>query len=249
MEESPCPACRTGSSGLVCTSVWTTLPLDEQCADAGTLCAMPSVQAALKTIESHAALVQAIAAILSAIVAACALVYTVLALRALQKQTQASIAATVETFRPIIEVLGGELGALQSHLTIKNKGAGAALNLRWRLNEEPERWNAFGNLLAAGEERRLHIKGNPRSMGVVLSYESVAQKGELLTLAKFSQLNLEPWNQHVFSTSAGKTRMGWTTANPELEFPAYHTDLIASMPWHMRLYHWWNLKRGHERRL
>ena len=62
-------------------------------------------------VECHAALTQAFAAIMSTMIATAALIYAIESLRALQQQTEASIAMTTETFRPIIEVLGGILGA------------------------------------------------------------------------------------------------------------------------------------------
>ena len=65
----------------------------------------------LLKVEAHAALTQAVAAIVSTLIATAALIYAVRSLNALQRQTEASISLTTETFRPIIEVLGGTLGA------------------------------------------------------------------------------------------------------------------------------------------
>jgi hypothetical protein len=56
----------------------------------------------LKHVEAHAALTQAIAAVGSVVIVAAALIYAVWTLKALQRQTEASIAMTTETFRPII---------------------------------------------------------------------------------------------------------------------------------------------------
>ena len=80
-----------------------------------------SLENALSRIECHAALTQAVAAVVSMMIAAAALLYAVKSLRAMQRQADASIAMTIETFRPIIEVLGGTLSA-HSQINFENKG-------------------------------------------------------------------------------------------------------------------------------
>jgi len=104
-------------------------------------------------LEVHAALTQAIAAITSTVIAAGALIYAVRSLRAVQRQADASIALTTETFRPIV-VLGGALGEkpAPSHINFVNKGNGAALNFRWRVDEAPERWGGYKSNMIAPQE-------------------------------------------------------------------------------------------------
>jgi hypothetical protein len=92
------------------------------------------IKDALLVVEAHAALTQALAAIVSTAIAVGALVYAVRSLKALQRQTDASISLTTETFRPIIEVLGGALGKT-SQVDFVNKGNGPALNFRWRVDK------------------------------------------------------------------------------------------------------------------
>jgi len=106
----------------------------------------------------HAALTQAFAAIMSTMIATAALIYAIESLRALQQQTEASIAMTTETFRPIIEVLGGILGAT-SQIDFVNKGNGAALNFRWKTDDAPERWRAYtSNIIAPQEKGTLKVR-------------------------------------------------------------------------------------------
>lgn len=204
----------------------------------------------LMQLETHAALTQAAAAIVSTVIAAFALIYAVLSLKAVQRQADASIALTTETFRPIVEVLGGMLGEkpAPSHIDFVNKGNGAALNFRWRVNEVPERWgNHTSNMIAPQEKGRIVAPMDWRK-GLVLSYSSVANREEIRTYIKFQRSGAVV-NHHDVRQGETVSRMGWTVANPELAIPAWHPSLIAAMPWRLRLRHWWGLKRGTERRL
>jgi hypothetical protein len=90
-------------------------------------------------------------------------------LKDLQRQTEASIALTTETFRPIVEVLGGSLGAT-SHIDFVNKGNGAALNFRWREDDIPVRWRAYNSNIIAPHEKGA-LKGEVDwTKGLVLAY-------------------------------------------------------------------------------
>jgi hypothetical protein len=75
-------------------------------------------------------------------------------LKSLQRQTEASIAMTTETFRPILEVVGGSLceESTPSNVDFVNKGNGAALDFRWRVDEEPERWGGYTSNIIAPQE-------------------------------------------------------------------------------------------------
>jgi hypothetical protein len=73
-------------------------------------------------MEAHAALTQTVASVGSVAIAAAALIYVVCTLKALQRQTEASIAMTNETFRPIIEVLDAEQLAAACDMAFVNKG-------------------------------------------------------------------------------------------------------------------------------
>ena len=201
----------------------------------------------LSKLEAHAALTQAFAAIVSMLIAAAALAYAVKSLWSLQRQTNASIATLSETFRPILEVLGGSLGAA-SVIDFKNKGNGAALNLRWRADCAPERWCSYPtNMLAPQEQGQL--KGSiDWQNGLVLSYNSVASKKEILTYVKFTQ-DGTVINNHAVDEGYAQTRLGWTIIDPKLAVPAFHPDFVSMMPLRSQLWHWWQLKRGRERRL
>jgi len=48
---------------------------------------------------------------------------------------------------------------------------------------------------------------------------------------------------------AAMTRLGWTAIDPQFALPAFHPELVKSMPPMARLKHWWWLRRGKERRL
>lgn len=204
----------------------------------------------LAGVEIHAALTQAVAAILSTLIAAAALLYAVRSLLALQRQTAASIALTTETFRPIIEVLGGQLMEKpgRSQVDFHNKGNGAALNFRWRVDEEPELWGGYtSNIIAPQEKGQLNAPMNWRK-GLTLSYNSVAHREEIRTYVTFGPTG-SVMNQHDVRQGAAVTRMGWTVVDPKLAIPGWSADIIAMMPWRSRLLHWWRLKRGLERRL
>ncbi len=202
---------------------------------------------AAQALECHAALTQAVAAIMSTMIATIALIYAIKSLRALQRQTEASIAMTTETFRPIIEVLGGILGAT-SQIDFVNKGNGAALNFRWKTDDAPERWRPYtSNIIAPQEKGTLKGEINWKK-GLVLSYNSVAHREELRTHVTFGSTG-SVVNSHAVSQGAAVTRQGWTLLDPELAIPAFHPDLIRSLPVMARIRHWWWLKRGKERRL
>lgn len=190
---------------------------------------------------------QAVAAIASTLIAAGALVYAVRSLRALQRQTEASISLTTETFRPIIEVLGGTLGA-KCTIDFINKGNGAALNFRWRVDALPEQWRVYTTNLIAPQEKG-ELSGEIEwQKGLVLSYNSVAHRDELLTYIAFGPTGSVS-NQHEMKQGAAVTRLGWTLLDPKLAVPGFHPDLVAMQPWRARVRHWWQLKRGKERRL
>ena len=204
----------------------------------------------LLKVESHAALTQALAAIGSTVLAIAALYFAVRSLIALQRQTEASIATVTETFRPIIEVLGGMLGEghAPSEINFKNKGNGAALNFRWRVDEEPERWGGYTtNIIAPQESGQLKAPMDWRR-GLVLSYNSVAHREELLTYVRFN-VGGSVSNQHEVKQGAAVTRLGWTVIDPKLAIPGWNAEYIATLPWRVRLGHWWRLKQGKERRL
>jgi len=205
------------------------------------------IRSVLLKIEAHAALTQAVAAIASTGIATCALVYAVRSLTALQRQTEASIALTTETFRPIIEVLGGTLSAT-STLQFLNKGNGAALNFRWRVDQAPERWRGHtSNIIPSKEGGDLRGEFEWQK-GLVLSYNSVAHKDELLTYVKFGPTGSVS-NQHEVRQGAAVTRLGWTLLDPKLAIPGFHPDFVAMQPWRARVRHGWRLITGKERRL
>ena len=206
-----------------------------------------TLRVALSNVEAHAALTQALAAIVSMMIAALALIYTVRTLKALQRQTEASIALTTETFRPVIEVLGGQLGAT-SRIDLVNKGNGSALNFRWSVDETPERWRAYTSNIIAPQEKGMLIAEVNWKQGLVLSYNSVAHREEIRTHVKFGPTGLVS-NSHDVRQGAAVTRQGWTLLDPMLALPGFHPDLLRSMPRRARLKHWWLLKRGKERRL
>lgn len=203
----------------------------------------------LMSIETHASLTQAIAAIGSMLIAAAALIYTIRTLRLIQQQTLASIALTNETFRPIVEVLGGHLGQLpaSSQIDFVNKGVGPALNFRWT-EDGSDRWRSHSSNMIAVQEKGSIDAPVDWKKGLVLSYNSVAHPAEIRTYVKFGSTGSVS-NQHDVRQGAAVTRLGWTIADPTLATPAWHPDLIAQMSWRHRLRHWWNLKRGRERRL
>jgi hypothetical protein len=209
-----------------------------------------TVRLILLKIESHAALTQAIAAVASTLIAAGALIYAVRSLKALQRQAEASIAFTTETFRPIIEVLGGSLmeGPSLSEINFVNKGNGAALNFRWRVDEEPERWGGYKSNIIAPQENGILKAQMEWRRGLVLSYNSVAHREEILTYVKFGSTG-HVSNSHDVRQGAAVTRMGWTVLDPKLAIPGWDANLIGMMPWRGRLRHWWRLKQGKERRL
>ena len=201
-------------------------------------------------VEEHAAFTQAAAAIASTFIAAGAFVYAIRSLHTLQRQTEASISLTTETFRPIIEVLGGALrdNPFPSEIDFHNKGNGPALNFRWRVDEMPERWMGHtSNIIAPQEKGRLVAPVNWQK-GFVLSYNSVAHREELLSYIKM-QVGGAVMNQHEVRQGAALTRLGWTVLDPELALPGFSAELIALMPWRARLWHWWRLKRKLERRI
>ena len=205
------------------------------------------IRTMLLKVESHAALTQAVSAIVSMMIAAVALVYAIKSLRALQRQAEASIAMTTETFRPIIEILGGNLGRT-SQINFVNKGNGAALNFRWKVNETPERWKAYTSNIIAPQESGI-LKGEIEwKKGLVLAYNSVADQDEIRTHVTFGPTGIVS-NSHDIERGAAITRQGWTLLDPDLAVPAYHPDFIRSMPCMARFRHWWRLKKGKERRL
>lgn len=203
----------------------------------------------LKAIEAHAALTQAIAAIGSVMIAAAALIYAVSSLKTLKRQTEASISTTTETFRPIIEVIGAEQLAAACDMGFVNKGNGSALNFRWRDNVLPERWRAYRTNIIAAQEKGILQAGLDWHRGLVLSYNSTANRDEILTYVTVDSSSGAVTNNHVVKQGAAVTRPGWTVLDPKLAIPAYNPDFIRSMPIRARLRHWWRLKRGKERRL
>ncbi len=206
-----------------------------------------TIRMVLLKVEAHAALTQAVAAIVSTLIATAALIYAVRSLNALQRQTEASISLTTETFRPIIEVLGGTLGAT-STLQFVNKGNGAALNFRWRVDQTPERWRGYkSNIIASKEQGDLRGEFEWQK-GLILSYNSVAHRDELLTYVKFESSGSVS-NQHEVRQGAAVTRLGWTLLDPKLAVPGFHTAFVAMQPWRARVRHWRRLKTGKERRL
>ncbi len=205
------------------------------------------LRSASSALEAHASLTQALAAIVSVLIAAIALYFAVRSLWTLQRQTEASIAMTTETFRPIIEVQGGRLGRI-SEIDFVNKGNGAALNFRWRENNAPERWRVYTtNVLAPQERGTLKAEVDWKN-GLVLGYNSVAHREEILTHVKFESTGAVS-NMHEIRQGSAVTRLGWTLHDPKLEIPAWHPDYIRSLPLRSRLVHWLRLKRGKERRL
>jgi hypothetical protein len=198
-------------------------------------------------LEAHSALTQALAAIVSVLIASVALYFAVRSLWTLQRQTEANIAMTTETFRPIIEVQGGKM-ALVSEINFVNKGNGAALNFRWRENSTPERWRVYTtNVVTPQESGTLKGEVNWKN-GLVLGYNSVAHREEILTYVKFESTGAVS-NMHDIRQGSAVTRLGWTLHDPKLEVTAWHPDLIRSLPLRARWVHWWRLKRGKERRL
>jgi hypothetical protein len=200
----------------------------------------------LQFIEAHAALTQAITSILSVLISAPALIYAIYTLKTLQRQTEASVAQTRETFRPIIEVGGVELG-VQSTIRFSNKGQGPALNFRWRVAVEPERWQGWNtNIISSGETGLLRGRIDWKS-GLVLSYNSVASKPEIITYVTFNSDGTVS-NQHVVKEGTG-TRLGWAVMDPSAALPGFNPAFLATLPISERIRHWWRLKRGKERRL
>jgi hypothetical protein len=205
------------------------------------------IKGALLVVEAHAALTQALAAIVSVMIAVGALVYAVRTLEALQRQTDASISLTTETFRPIIEVLGGTHGQT-SQIDFVNKGNGPALNFRWRVEKTPEQWRAYTSNIIAPQEKGI-LKGEFEwQKGLVLSYNSAANQAEIFTYVTFGSTGSVS-NHHKVRQGAAVTRLGWTLLDPKLAIPGFHPDFIAIQPLRMRIRHWWRLKRGKERRL
>jgi hypothetical protein len=205
------------------------------------------VKAVLSTIEAHAALAQAVTVITSTLIAVIALLYAIKSLWTLQRQTEANVAMTTETFRPIVEVLGGSLGNT-SQVDFVNKGNGPALNFRWRDNSVPERWKAFRTNVVAPQEKGALTGEFDWKKGLVLSYNSVAHREEICTRIKFGPDGTVS-NMHDISQGAAVTRQGWTLLDPDAAIPAWHPELIRAMPPMKRLAHWWRLKRGRELRL
>jgi hypothetical protein len=205
------------------------------------------IKSLFSSIETHASLTQAVAAIATVLIAAVALYYAIRSLNALRRQTDASISLTTETFRPILEVLGGMLGAT-SGIQFVNKGNGAALNFRWRVNEQPEKWRGYNSNIIAPQEKGALTGQVEWQKGLVLSYNAVAHRDELLTHVRFGPDGMVS-NQHEVKQGAAFTRLGWTLLDPMLMIPAFHPDLVASKPLFLRIGHWWRLKLGKERRL
>lgn len=205
------------------------------------------IKGVLLVVEPHAALTQALAAIVSVMIEVGALVYAVRTLEALQRQTVSSISLTTETFRPIIEVLGGTLGQT-SQIDFVNKGNGPALNFRWRVEKAPEQWRAYTSNIIAPQERGI-LKGEFEwQKGLVLSYNSAANQAEIFTYVNFGSTGSVS-NHHEVSQGAAVTRLGWTLLDPKLAIPGFHPGFIATQPLRVRIWHWWRLKRGKERRL
>ena len=202
---------------------------------------------AFSILEGHAVLTQAIASLASVLIATIALYFAVKSLFALQRQTEASVAMTTETFRPIIEVLGGELSQI-SKIHFINKGNGVALNFRWRENRLPENWRAYTTNVLAPQERGTLRGEIDWKQGLVLGYNSVAHREEILTHVQFGRTGAV-FNRHEFSQGSAATRPGWTLLNPKFAIPAWHPDIIRTLPLPSRVLHWWRLKRGKESRL
>lgn len=171
-------------------------------------------------------------------------------LRILRRQTEASIALTNETFRPIVEVLGGALAEnpSPSRIDFENKGNGSALNFRWRVDQEPQRWAGYKSNIIAPREKGSIVAPLNWKKGLVLSYNSAASGEEILTYVKFGGTGTVS-NDHVVNQGAAVTRLGWAVADPDSAIPGWHPSLVAAMPWRARLWHWWRLKQGKERRL
>jgi hypothetical protein len=203
----------------------------------------------LKAMEAHAALTQTVASVGSVAIAAAALIYVVCTLKALQRQTEASIAMTNETFRPIIEVLDAEQLAAACDMAFVNKGNDPALNFRWRDNVLPERWRAYRTNIISSQENGVLKAGLDWHKGLVLSYNSTANPDEILTYVTVDSSSGSVTNNHVVKQGAAITRLGWTIIDPKLAIRAFHPNLIRSLPMRARLRHWWRLKRGKERRL
>lgn len=207
------------------------------------------VRLVLLKVEAHAALTQALAAIVSTVIAVFALRYAVRTLGALQRQTEASIALTTETFRPIIEVLGAEQLAAICDMKFVNKGNGPALNFRWRDNVMPERWRAYKSNIIAAQEKGVLKAGLDWQKGLVLSYNSTANRDEIRTYVTVDPASGSVTNSHNVRQGAAVTRLGWTIIDPELAIPRFHPDFVAMQPLPARVRHWWRLKIGKERRL
>lgn len=205
-----------------------------------------SISRIISALETHAALTQAIAALGSVLIATIALYFAVKSLFALQRQTEASVAMMTETFRPIVEVLGGKLSQV-SEINFINKGNGAALNFRWRENTLPERWMVYTTNVFAPQEHGTLSGEIDWKKGLVLGYNSVAHREEILTHVQFGSTGAV-FNRHEFRQRNAATRPGWTLHDPNLAIPAWHPDLIRSLPLYARLVHWWRLRRGKERR-
>jgi hypothetical protein len=203
----------------------------------------------LKHVEAHAALTQAIAAVGSVVIAAAALIYAVWTLKALQRQTEASIAMTTETFRPIIEVSGAEQLAAVCEMNFVNKGNGPALNFRWRDNVNPERWRAYRSNIIAAQEKGVLKAGLDWQKGLVLSYNSSANPDEILTYVTVDPYSGSVTNTHDVNQGSTVTRLGWTLIDPKLAIPGFHPAFVAMEPFWARMKHRWRLKRGKERRL
>lgn len=154
---------------------------------------------------------------------------------------------TTETFRPIIEVLGGKLSQV-CEIDFINKGNGVALNFRWRDNTVPEKWRTYTTNVLASQEGGT-LKGEiDWKKGLVLGYNSVAHREEILTYVQFDTTGAV-FNRHEFRQGSAATHLGWTLLDPKLAIPAWDADIIRTLPFPSRLLHWWRLKRGKERRL
>jgi len=205
------------------------------------------VMSLFRLIEMHASFTQAIAAIATALIAALALFFAVQSLNALRRQTEASIFLTTETFRPIMEVEGGMLSTT-SKLYFVNKGNGPALNFRWRVDEEPEIWRGYQSNIVAPQEKGLLTGQVEWERGLILSYNAVAHRDELLTHVRFGPYGAVS-NQHEVKQGAAFTRLGWTLLEPKSNIPRFRPDLVASKPLMSRIGHWWRFKLGKEGRL
>jgi hypothetical protein len=207
------------------------------------------LRSVLIALEAHAALTQAIAALVSVLIAAGALLYAVRSLRTMQRQTESSIAMTTETFRPIVEALVADPLCATCDLKFVNKGNGPALNFRWRDNVLPERWMAYASNVIAPQEKGLLKAEFDWQKGIVLSYNSAANRDEILTYVTINPFSGSVANRHEFEQGAAATRPGWTLLDPKLAIPGFHPDFVAMQPLWARVEHWWRLKRGRERRL